>query len=354
MQTVKVRASTEYDVLIERGILKRAGELIKEYTGAGRALLITDRTVDGLYSKAALESLKSAGINCEKFVFEDGEEHKSLKTVGDILSFAAQLSLNRSDIFIALGGGIVGDVTGFAASAYLRGVRFVQIPTTLLAAVDSSVGGKTAVDLGDYKNIIGAFHLPEKVLVSTHFLYTLPDREWLCGMGEIIKTAFLDRKVYEILDGSPEKLLERDEAVLEACVHECITYKRELTARDLYESGPRKALNVGHTIGHALEKTDKHRRSHGEYVLMGMEIESFILGDRMDCERRKEISAFVAETGVDYPDFNPEEVAAACMKDKKNGGGAISVMLPDYENTREVRLSFDEVLRGVTLWKLSR
>lgn len=142
MQTVKVRASTEYDVLIERGILKRAGELIKEYTGAGRALLITDRTVDGLYSKAALESLKSAGINCEKFVFEDGEEHKSLKTVGDILSFAAQLSLNRSDIFIALGGGIVGDVTGFAASAYLRGVRFVQIPTTLLAAVDSSVGGK--------------------------------------------------------------------------------------------------------------------------------------------------------------------------------------------------------------------
>lgn len=131
MQTVKVRASTEYDVLIERGILKRAGELIKKYTGAGRALLITDRTVDGLYSKAALESLKSAGINCEKFVFEDGEEHKSLKTVGDILSFAAQLSLNRSDIFIALGGGIVGDVTGFAASAYLRGVRFVQIPTTL-------------------------------------------------------------------------------------------------------------------------------------------------------------------------------------------------------------------------------
>ena len=117
MQTVKVRASTEYDVLIERGILKRAGELIKEYTGAGRALLITDRTVDGLYSKAALESLKSAGINCEKFVFEDGEEHKSLKTVGDILSFAAQLSLNRSDIFIALGGGIVADVTGFAASA---------------------------------------------------------------------------------------------------------------------------------------------------------------------------------------------------------------------------------------------
>ena len=112
MQTVKVRASTEYDVLIERGILKRSGELIKEYTGAGRALLITDRTVDGLYSKAALESLKSAGINCEKFVFEDGEEHKSLKTVGDILSFAAQLSLNRSDIFIALGGGIAGDVWG--------------------------------------------------------------------------------------------------------------------------------------------------------------------------------------------------------------------------------------------------
>lgn len=170
MQTVKVRASTEYDVLIERGILKRAGELIKKYTGAGRALLITDRTVDGLYSKAALESLKSAGINCEKFVFEDGEEHKSLKTVGDILSFAAQLSLNRSDIFIALGGGIVGDVTGFAASAYLRGVRFVQIPTTLLAAVDSSVGGKDGSQSPRGQNLAGAFHQPSLVLCDPRLL----------------------------------------------------------------------------------------------------------------------------------------------------------------------------------------
>ncbi len=319
---------------------------IREITSDKSAFVVSDSNVALTYG--------SLWQGAKHYIIPAGEGSKTLDMFGKIAKAMLDSGCDRQTTVVAIGGGVAGDLAGFVAATYMRGVKWVNVPTTLLAQVDSSVGGKTAVDLGDYKNIIGAFHLPEKVLVSTHFLYTLPDREWLCGMGEIIKTAFLDRKVYEILDGSPEKLLERDEAVLEACVHECITYKRELTARDLYESGPRKALNVGHTIGHALEKTDKHRRSHGEYVLMGMEIESFILGDRMDCERRKEISAFVAETGVDYPDFNPEEVAAACMKDKKNGGGAISVMLPDYENTREVRLSFDEVLRGVTLWKLSR
>ena len=354
MLTITVPTKIPYDVQIGGGLLDGVGTKIRALTKAVRVMLVSDDIVAPLYGARVRASLYGAGFAVSEFVFANGEAQKRLSTLEGVLEQLAAAHFTRSDLVVALGGGVVGDLAGFAAAVYARGIDYVQIPTTLLAAVDSSVGGKTAVDLGDYKNIIGAFHLPEKVLVSTHFLYTLPDREWLCGMGEIIKTAFLDRKVYEILDGSPEKLLERDEAVLEACVHECITYKRELTARDLYESGPRKALNVGHTIGHALETTDKHRRSHGEYVLMGMEIESFVLGDRMDCERRKEISAFVAETGVDYPDFNPEEVAAACMKDKKNGGGAISVMLPDYENTREVRLSFDEVLRGVTLWKLSR
>lgn len=220
MQTVKVRASTEYDVLIERGILKRAGELIKEYTGAGRALLITDRTVDGLYSKAALESLKSAGINCEKFVFEDGEEHKSLKTVGDILSFAAQLSLNRSDIFIALGGGIVGDVTGFAASAYLRGVRFVQIPTTLLAAVDSSVGGKTGVNLPEGKNLAGAFHQPSLVLCDPDCFDTLSDSLFADGAAESIKYGIIsDESLFEIFESGDVK------GNIESIVRRCVEIK---------------------------------------------------------------------------------------------------------------------------------
>ena len=290
---------------------------IREITSDKSAFVVSDSNVALTYG--------SLWQGAKHYIIPAGEGSKTLDMFGKIAKAMLDSGCDRQTTVVAIGGGVAGDLAGFVAATYMRGVKWVNVPTTLLAQVDSSVGGKTAVDLGGVKNCVGAF--------------------W---------QAFLDRKVYEILDGSPEKLLERDEAVLEACVHECITYKRELTERDLYESGPRKALNVGHTIGHALEKTDKHRRSHGEYVLMGMEIESFILGDRMDCERRKEISAFVAETGVDYPDFNPEEVAAACMKDKKNGGGAISVMLPDYENTREVRLSFDEVLRGVTLWKLSR
>ncbi len=318
---------------------------IRELTADKSVFVVSDSTVALTYG--------SLWQNAKHYIVPSGEDSKSLDTFGRVASAMLDCGCNRQSTVVAIGGGVVGDLAGFVAATYMRGVRWINIPTTLLAQVDSSVGGKTAVDLGDYKNIIGAFHLPEKVLVSTHFLYTLPDREWLCGVGEIVKTAFLNRKVYEILDGSPEKLLERDETTLTACVKECIEYKRELTARDLYEFGPRKALNVGHTIGHALEKTDRHRCSHGEYVLMGMEIESFILGDRMNRERREEISAFVAETGVNYPDFNAEEVTKACLKDKKNGGGTISIMLPDYENTQEVRMSFDEVLRGVSLWKLN-
>lgn len=321
-------------------------EKIREITADKSVFVVSDSNVALTYG--------SLWQGAKHYVVPAGEDSKNLDTFGRVAAAMLDCGCNRQSTVVAIGGGVAGDLAGFVAATYMRGVKWINIPTTLLAQVDSSVGGKTAVDLGDYKNIIGAFHLPEKVLVSTHFLYTLPDREWLCGVGEIVKTAFLDRKVYEILDGSPEKLLERDETTLAACVRECIEYKRELTARDLYESGPRKALNVGHTIGHALEKADKHRRSHGEYVLMGMEIESFILGNRMDEERRREIAAFVEATGVDYPDFNPEEVTKACLKDKKNGGGAISIMLPDYENTKEIRMSFDEVLRGVTLWKLSR
>lgn len=326
MQTVKVRASTEYDVLIERGILKRAGELIKKYTGAGRALLITDRTVDGLYSKAALESLKSAGINCEKFVFEDGEEHKSLKTVGDILSFAAQLSLNRSDIFIALGGGIVGDVTGFAASAYLRGVRFVQIPTTLLAAVDSSVGGKTGVNLPEGKNLAGAFHQPSLVLCDPDCFDTLSDSLFADGATESIKYGIIsDENLFEIFESGDVK------DNIESIVRRCVEIKSGIVSRDEFDTGERQKLNLGHTLGHAIERCSDFAVSHGHAVAIGT-VRACIAAQKLGvCKDNisERVKKVMARNGLPVStDIPVHELAGVMHRDKKCSSAGINLILP--------------------------
>lgn len=326
MQTVKVRASTEYDVLIERGILKKAGELIKEYTGAGRALLITDRTVDGLYSKAALELLKSAGINCEKFVFEDGEEHKSLKTVGDILLFAAQFSLNRSDIFIALGGGIVGDVTGFAASAYLRGVRFVQIPTTLLAAVDSSVGGKTGVNLPEGKNLAGAFHQPSLVLCDPDCFDTLSDSLFADGTAESIKYGIIsDESLFEIFESGDVK------DNIESIVRRCVEIKSDIVSRDEFDTGERQKLNLGHTLGHAIERCSDFAVSHGHAVAIGT-VRACIAAQKLGVckdDISERVKKVMARNGLPVStDIPVHELAGVMHRDKKCSSAGINLILP--------------------------
>ncbi len=283
-----------------------------------------------------------------------GEDSKTLETYGKIGQAMLASGCNRTTTVIAIGGGVVGDIAGFVSASYMRGVRWINVPTTLLSQVDSSVGGKTAVNLGNYKNILGAFHLPSEVYISTHFLYTLNEREWICGVGEVVKTSFLSERVHDILVDNLDKLLDRDEKIVSTVVKECIDYKRAVVTEDLLETGLRKCLNLGHTVGHAIETIERYQRSHGEYVLIGLAIEAFMLGDRVKSEIRNEIVQTVESLGIIFPDFNPEEVAKACQKDKKNGAGKISVMLPDFENTREVRLSFDEVLRGLMLWKLNR
>ena len=288
------------------------------------------------------------------YVIPAGEDSKTVEVYAKIGQAMLASGCNRMTTVIAIGGGVVGDIAGFVAATYMRGVRWINVPTTLLSQVDSSVGGKTAVNLGDYKNILGAFHLPSEVYISTHFLYTLSEREWICGVGEVVKTAFLSRKVYEAVIDNLDRLLERDERVISSAVKECIDYKHDVVTQDLLETGLRKCLNLGHTVGHGIEKADRHQRSHGEYVLMGLLVEAFILGDRISEEVRSEIVEVVERIGITFPDFNPEEVAKACMKDKKNAVGKISLMLPDFEDTREVKLSFEEVLRGLMLWKLNR
>ena len=307
--------------------------------------IVTDENVFSLYG----EMLNGANY----FVIPAGEDSKTLSFVAKIAEKMLECGCNRKTTVIAIGGGVVGDLTGFVASSYMRGVKWINIPTTLLSQVDSSVGGKTAVNLNDYKNLIGAFYLPEKVIISTHFLSTLPKREWLCGVGEIVKTAFLSKTVYETVIPSLQKLLDRNEELTAKCVLECVKYKEDIVSKDFLESGLRKVLNLGHTVGHAIEKVDHHRKSHGEYVLLGLEAEAYLLKDQLGKTYDEIVSAILA-CGVDCPDIDIKEVALACQKDKKNDETSISIMLADYENTKEIKLSLNEIYGGLEKWKSNR
>ncbi len=309
------------------------------------SFIVTDETVFSLYGEML--------IGANYFVIPSGEDSKTLSFVGKIAEKMLEHGCNRKTTVIALGGGVVGDLTGFVASSYMRGVKWINIPTTLLSQVDSSVGGKTAVNLNDYKNLIGAFYLPEKVIISTHFLSTLPNREWLCGVGEIVKTAFLSKTVYKTVIPNLQKLLARDQELTAKCVLECVKYKEEIVSKDFKESGLRKVLNLGHTVGHAIEKVDHHQKSHGEYVLLGLEAEAYLLKDQLGKTYDEIVSAALA-CGVDCPEIDIKEVALACQKDKKNDETSISIMLADYENTKEIKLSLNEIYGGLEKWKSNR
>lgn len=318
---------------------------IRKITHSPNAFTVTDGNLFALHKDLFDET--------RTLVLPAGEDSKTLEYFRIALEKMLGCGCNRKTTVVAVGGGVVGDLTGFVSACYMRGTKWINIPTTLLSQVDSSVGGKTAVDLNDYKNIVGAFHLPERVIISSHFLKTLPRREWLCGVGEIVKTAFLSTPVHEILSGNIERLIRRDEELTAALVQACVEYKSFVVTEDLYESGLRKCLNLGHTVGHAFETVDRHRLSHGEYVLIGLAVEARVLEGKINPAVAAEISDAVKKCEVTYPDVSIEEVAKATVKDKKNGSGTISVMLPDYENTREVLFGYDEIEGGLKKWKSS-
>lgn len=320
--------------------------LIAQEIEKDNVFVVTDDTVMSLYG--------SLIGNARHYVIKAGEDSKTLANLERISLKMLESGCNRKTTVIALGGGVVGDLTGFVSASYMRGTKWINIPTTLLSQVDSSVGGKVAVDLGDYKNVIGAFHLPEKVIISTYFLSTLPAREWICGMGEIVKTAFLSKKVHDLVVPNLQKLLSRDGKVTFDCVCECIAYKEDIVSRDLYEGGLRKVLNLGHTVGHAIETVDKHRRSHGEYVLMGLAIEAELISEDLREITKDEIVNAVKSCGITVPDFDENEVAQVATKDKKNASSGISVMVARYEKTEEKILTYDQLKEGLRRWKSNR
>lgn len=265
MSRVFIGTGKPYDVIIEKGALSRTGELVAEIHKPCRAALITETTVAPLYAEAVVRSLEGAGFAVSQFVFPAGEEQKNLATFGRILSFMASEGLTRSDIAIALGGGVTGDITGFSAACYERGIPFVQIPTTLLSMVDASVGGKTAVDLPEGKNLAGAFHQPSLVICDLACLDTLPQGRIADGAAEMIKHGFIaDAGLFS--DMSRLDLIPNAEAL----VTRNVEIKRSFVVGDERDSGKRQILNFGHTIGHAVEKLSDYTLSHGQAVAIGM------------------------------------------------------------------------------------
>lgn len=266
MKTLRVNAGGGYDILIERGLLKNCGVKIKSVVSAKKAAVISDTNVAPIYLETVEKSVKEAGIETVSYVFEAGESSKTTANLIKIVEFLAQSGLTRNDCVIALGGGVCGDMAGFSAAVYLRGIKYIQIPTTLLAQVDSSVGGKTAVDLPQGKNLCGAFWQPSLVVIDPDVLDTLPAHFFSDGMGEVIKYGCIKSKsLFEKI----EKENARD--IIDEVIYECADIKRGVVERDEKEAGERALLNFGHTCGHSIEKLCNFSGvSHGEAVGIGM------------------------------------------------------------------------------------
>ncbi len=263
MEKVHVNASKSYSVLIESGLLQRCGDLIKEKAHSDIAVIVTDDTVASLYLETLAKAIQQTGMQTLCFTIQHGEQSKNAENYIKLLNFLAENHINRKDLLIALGGGVVGDLTGFAAATYLRGIPFIQIPTTLLACVDSSVGGKTGIDLDCGKNLAGAFYQPEMVLCDPNLLRTLDEDNFRSGMAEVIKYAILCDKTFfdDLKSGNLD---------MTSVIARCVQIKSDLVAKDEFDTGLRQLLNFGHTIGHAIEAASHFRILHGIAVASGM------------------------------------------------------------------------------------
>lgn len=350
MRTISIQASAAYNILIENGVLDRIGALSRPVTGDVRAAVISDDTVFSLYGERVLSSLSAAGYwNTRTFVVPHGEESKNLETFGRLLNFLAEEGYTRSDVIFALGGGVVGDLAGFAAACYLRGIRFIQIPTTLLAAVDSSVGGKTGVDLDAGKNLAGAFHQPSLVLCDPETLGTLPPEIFACGMAEVIKYGMInDRVLFDLLTPPADP-----KAHMEEIIERCVRDKGEIVAKDEFDTGLRQLLNLGHTIGHGVEALSHFKILHGEAVAIGMAIVTRAAAAMDLCppEDRDALLAMLQYYHLPITtDFPAEDLYRKSLSDKKRKGGAITLVIPyGIADSRLYPCPMETVRRFITM-----
>ena len=328
MKKIHVAASREYDVLIERGILDAAGEeTVRCAPRARLAAVIAGERVFLIYGARLRAALERAGLEPAVFTYPGGEGCKTLETYEAILNFLAQRRFGRSDAVVALGGGVTGDMAGFAAATYQRGTALVQIPTTLLAMVDSSVGGKTAVNLGSGKNQVGCFYQPYAVLCDPDTLDTLPEAEYKNGCAEVIKYGVLGSEgFFEELKATPAA--GQAEHVIETCV----TMKRDIVAADEFDTGKRMLLNLGHTVGHAVEKCSGYEISHGCAVAIGMAVIARAAAKRGICtaDTAARITDILKTYGLPVEtEFTAEALYGAMLADKKISGASVRLIVPE-------------------------
>lgn len=331
MRKVNIPASKKYDVYIESGLLSRVGDIAKELVNPQKAVVISDSNVAPLYGERVLESLKSAGVEADIFVIEAGEDSKNPENLIEAANFLIEKDLTRSDLVVALGGGVITDLGGLCASLYQRGVALVQIPTSLLAMVDSSVGGKTAVNLKNGKNMFGTFYQPKAVICDPEVLSTLPDEEFSNGIAEIIK--------YAVLRGGKSLEILRSDSISECIaelIEECVKIKRDYVCADEFDRGDRQFLNLGHTVGHAIERESGFEVPHGSAVAAGMCIVARACAELDMCsvETAAEIELLCKKYNLPTgSDISAEELYSAATHDKKRQGAKLSlILIKDFGN----------------------
>ena len=342
MKKISIKTSHPYEVIIERGGLKKSGEYIANVTASRKAAIITDDIVEKLHLQTVIDSMKAAGFECSVYSFPNGEQSKCLSNLGKIYDFLCDSNITRSDIVVALGGGVVGDITGFAAASYLRGVEFIQIPTTLLSQVDSSVGGKTAIDIPGGKNLVGAFKQPALVICDSDALKTLPKEIISEGMGECIKYGMIrDEKLFELMESHDLDTLDE---IMDEMVYTCVDIKRQVVENDEFDRGERMILNFGHTLGHALEGWHNYTNyAHGAGVAAGMCMITDRLAPQLSERLKKCVEAYELPIGSDIP---MSELLPFCVKDKKNEAKNINYIICNEIGKAEiVKVPFSEFCR---------
>ena len=326
MRSIHIAASREYDVHIGSGLLDELGARAAQVLRGRNAVIVTDSNVAPLYLDRALASMRAAGFNAEGYVIPAGEASKCGTTYLNLVNDLAERRLTRADGLIALGGGVVGDLTGFAAATYLRGVGLIQVPTTLLACVDSSVGGKTAIDLPAGKNLCGAFYQPWLVLCDPETIQSLPDSVLSDGCAEVIKYGMLG-------DGD---LLRRLQAVhirdqMEAVIARCVEMKRDVVEGDEFDTGRRQLLNLGHTFAHSIEKLSDYTIPHGSAVAVGMQIitRAALKKDLCPQECLDALQALLKKYNLPLETtYSPEQLAEVALSDKKRKGDTLTLVVP--------------------------
>ncbi|BCJ95022.1 3-dehydroquinate synthase [Anaerocolumna cellulosilytica] len=330
--TVNYEDKPIYDITLEYNYNMLCRELNKLGTSRKKVCIVTDSNLSRHYLNELIELLKDYAKVVETFTFPAGENSKNLGTVQELYNRLIQSNFDRKDLLVALGGGVVGDLTGYAAATYLRGIQFIQLPTSLLAMVDSSIGGKTGVDFQDYKNMIGAFHQPAAVYMNLSTLYSLSDVQYYSGLGEIIKYGLIkDRSYYSWLKKNIDSIKNREPDSLRELVYKSCRIKQEVVEKDPKEQGERALLNFGHTIGHAIEKLMDFKLLHGECVAVGMVAASYLSYKKkwITLEELEDIKVVIKafELPISVRGLNPNEIYRVTTHDKKMEGNKIKFVL---------------------------